>query len=309
VRTRIISPTDDEWPGALDELGPHRSPDRLFVTGRPLRPARESIAIVGTRRPTAAGIEIAGRLSRGLVEAGFTIVSGMAIGIDSAAHNAALRAGGHTVGVLGCGLDVDYPKSNTQLRDMVADSGTLLSEYPMGTPPRASHFPERNRIIAGLCAGVVFVEGGVKSGGRITARLALDANRFVFAVPGSVRNPMAEGPNELIRTNQAALVTSVAHICDELAPGLVWSETPRSTPRDRPDLGDNERIVLEVLDDAPITPDAIGDRLRMTPGMVALCLARLEVRGFAVKRSTGYEISESGSRARNAIHRSDRRDE
>jgi predicted Rossmann fold nucleotide-binding protein DprA/Smf involved in DNA uptake len=112
----------------------------------------------------------------------------------------------------------------------------MLGEYSDGTPPGAAHFPDRNRIIAGLSAGVVFVEGSTRSGGRITARLALDANRAVFAVPGSVRNPMAAGPNELIRNNQAALVTDVAHICEELAPGLVWTQPSRSDAVAR-DLG------------------------------------------------------------------------
>jgi DNA processing protein len=298
VNPHAIYPCDPEWPESLNELGPHESPPRLFIAGRRLPQAHNSIAIVGTRRPTAAGYEVAAGLATGLVEAGFAIVSGMAVGIDSAAHGAALDAGGHTVAVLGCGLDVAYPRKNVALRARVLESGTLLGEYPEGTPPRAANFPERNRIIAGLSAGVVFVEGSARSGGRITARLALDANRFVFAIPGSVRNPMAEGPNELIRTHQAGLVTSVAHICEELAPGLVWSDSPRPCTRARPNLGDNERRVLELLDDVPITPDLIGDRLRMTPGMVALCLARLEVRGFAAKRSTGYEISERGSKAR-----------
>jgi DNA processing protein len=280
-------------------LGSHRPPARLFVAGKPLSPAPKSIAIVGTRRPTAAGLEVAADLATGLVEAGFSIVSGMAIGIDSAAHAAALDAGGRTIGVLGCGLDVVYPRANMALRSRMLASGTLVGEYLEGTPPRAAHFPERNRIIAGLSAGVVFVEGSARSGGRITARLALDANRFVFAVPGSVRNAMAEGPNELIRINQAALVTSVTHICEELAPGLVWSVGSPARPAfEIFEIGDDERRVLDLLDDAPVTADLLMQRLAMSPGGVAVALAKLEVRGFASRTSVGYEISERGSRLR-----------
>jgi DNA processing protein len=303
--TRVIYPDDLEWPESLNELGSYRPPARLFVAGKQLSPAPKSIAIVGTRRPTAAGLEVASGLARGLVEAGFSIVSGMAIGIDSAAHAAALDAGGRTIGVLGCGLDVAYPRANMALRSRMLASGTLVGEYSEGTPPRAAHFPERNRIIAGLSAGVVFVEGSARSGGRITARLALDANRFVFAVPGSVRNPMAAGPNELIRRNQAALVTEVAHVCEELAPGLVWSESRRSYAEAEAEVGGAEQLILGLLDDAPVAPDVLGERLEMPPGRVALSLAKLEVRGLAIRNDGGYEISERGARVRNRVINTD----
>ncbi|HEY7875166.1 MAG TPA: DNA-processing protein DprA, partial [Actinomycetota bacterium] len=172
---RVITPADEEWPPQLDELGPARPPKQLFVRGRPLEAGRRTVAVVGARRPTAAGIEAAETLTRGLVEAGFAIVSGMAMGIDAAAHAAAIDAGGYTVAVLGCGLDVIYPARNRQLRARIESAGTLLTEYPEGTEPAAFHFPERNRIVAGLAAAVLFVEGGERSGGLITARAALDA--------------------------------------------------------------------------------------------------------------------------------------
>jgi DNA processing protein len=301
MNLRVISPRDHEWPGALNELGPHRPPGQLFATGLQLPPAANSVAVVGTRQPTAAGLEITWRLSTGLVEAGFAIVSGMAVGIDAVAHRAAIEAGGHTVAVVGCGLDIDYPKRNTRLRERIAIDGTIVGEYPDGTPPRAAHFPDRNRIIAGLSAGVIFVEGSIKSGGRITARLALDANRSVFAVPGSVRNPMAAGPNELIRRNQAALVTEVAHICEELAPGLVWSEPRRAYTNVEVEVGSAEQLILGLLDDVPVAPDLLGERLEMAPGRVALSLAKLEVRGLAVRNDGGYEISERGARVRSRV--------
>jgi DNA processing protein len=298
MNVRVLLPSDPEWPQALNELGPHRPPFRLFAAGLPLPPTAKSVAIVGTRQPTAAGLEVARRLSSGLVEAGFAIVSGMAVGIDAVAHLAAIEAGGHTVAVVGCGLDVEYPKRNSRLRSRVAIDGTILGEYPEGTPPRAAHFPERNRIIAGLCAGVIFVEGSLRSGGRITARLALDANRAVFAVPGSVRNPMAAGPNELIRRNQAALVSDITHVCEELAPGLVWSDHRRAYTKIEAEIGEAEQLILRLLDDAAVSPDVLGERLEMAPGRVALSLAKLEVRGLAARNNGGYEISERGARIR-----------
>jgi DNA processing protein len=296
---RVMSAGHQEWPDGLKELTSVRPPEQLFIVGQPLPPVATSIAIVGTRRPTAAGLEVAAALASGLVEAGFAIVSGMAVGIDAAAHRAALDAGGHTVGVVGCGLDVSYPRLNAQLRARVCEFGTLVGEYPDGTPPRASHFPERNRIIAGLSTAVVFVEGSVRSGGRITARLALETNRSVFAVPGSVRNPMAEGPNELIRTHQAALVTNAGHIFEELAPALAWMPAAeRPSPLS---IGEVEDRLLEHLDDVPVSTDELVRRLAFPPGRVVLGLAKLEVRGLVARAGAGYEISEAGARLRAAL--------
>ena len=299
MNDRVITPRDDEWPSQLNELGPARPPKQLFVRGLPLQADRRTIAVVGARYPTAAGLEAAQRLSRGLVEAGFAIVSGMALGIDAAAHGAALEAGGYTVAVLGCGLDVDYPVRNAPLKKRIAQNGTLVTEYPDGSPPAAFHFPERNRIVAGLAAGILFVEGGKRSGGRITARAALDANRAVFAVPGSIRNPMAAGPNELIRVSQAALVTEVKHICDELEPGLVWDAPVNLGPtRSAVVLDELEARVLRFLDDAPLGADLICSRLQLKPGGAAVSLSRLEIRGLVAKRRNGYELTSTGARVR-----------
>ena len=300
MKVRVVTPGDDEWPSQLSELETCTRLKRLFAVGMPLDCGQKTVAIVGTRRPTAAGIEAAEMLASGLAQAGFTVVSGLAIGIDAAAHRAALAAGGSTVAVLGCGVDVDYPKRNRSLKREIAAGGSLLSEYPAGTNPTPFTFPERNRIIAGLSMGVVVVEGGVKSGALITARLALDANRSVFAVPGSIRNPMAAGPNLLIRTSQAAVVTEVKHVCDELAPNLVWSEAS-SDDSGIIELGECERDVLALLDDAPVAPDRLCRRLDYPPGEVALALSRLEVRNLVLRRAVGYEISTAGARARSGF--------
>lgn len=306
MNDRVITPSDAEWPSQLNELGPARPVERLHARGLPLAADRRTVAVVGSRRPTAAGVAAAEKLTRGLVEAGFSIVSGLAIGIDAVAHRTALDTGGYTVAVLGCGLDVDYPVANATLRRRIESAGTILTEYESGTPPASFNFPERNRVIAGLSRGVLFVEGAQRSGGRITALAALDANRSVFAVPGSFRNPLAVGPNELIRTSQAALVTEVKHICDDLEPDLVWDGPVELGPiRPQITLDAGESQVLSFLDDAPVSVDAICAALGMKPGEVAVALSRLEVRGLTARRRGGYEISGAGSRLRHGLIRGD----
>ena len=300
MRTRELRHGRPGWPALLDELGPARRPERLFVQGREI-PDRPLIAVVGARRPTVAGLDAARVLTTGLVEAGYGIVSGLATGIDAAAHEAALAAGGYTIAVLGFGLDVTYPRRNARLKERIAADGTLVTEYEPGIQPRALHFPQRNRIIAGLAEATLVVEGGVKSGALITARYALDANRSVFAVPGSFRNPMSAGSNELIRRSEAVLVTEVSHIFDELAPRIVWSELPRRSLEPRAvELEGDEEVILGLLDDAPTTPDRVCRELCLEVGAVALALSRLEVRGLIMKRGNGYEITTSGARARAA---------
>jgi DNA processing protein len=295
---RVVRPPDEEWPAGLSELGSLAPSERIFVAGRPLPKDAPTIAVVGTRRPTGAGLEAATKLSAGLAEAGFVIVSGLAVGVDAAAHRAALGAGGHTIAVLGCGLDVDYPAANARLKQELHRSGTLVSEYPLGTAPARWRFPERNRIIAGLSLGVVVVEGGQTSGALVTARLALDANRTVYAVPGSVRNPMARGPNELIRTSRAALVLGVEHIFEDLVPNLMWGQppTPRRAPADR--LDPEDEAVLGSLDDVPLAPDRLGSAAGLAPGRLAVALARLEVRGLAARSGGGWVVTAAGGRAR-----------
>jgi DNA processing protein len=297
--SRILEPSDPEWPPRLNELGGLPAPKRLYLRGRPLEPKKTHVAIVGTRRPTRAGIEIAERFARELAEAGFVIVSGLAMGIDAAAHRAALKARGWTIAVLGCGVDIVYPARNEKLQRDIAAEGTVLSEYPDETLSATWRFPERNRIVAGLCSGVIVVEGGPKSGALITAHQALEANRAVFAVPGSIRNIMATTPNELIRTSQATLVTEPKHVFEELAPGVVWEERfSDSLARKQLTLDHLEQRILELLDDAPVPADRIRRDLEETSGAVSLALSCLEVRGFALKRPAGYEITGAGARVR-----------
>jgi DNA processing protein len=295
---RLIVPGSHEWRVGLGRLGPHEPPTRLHVTGRTIDPNATSVAIVGTRRPTAAGIEAAQMLGRGLAEAGFVVVSGLAMGIDAAAHQAALEAGGHTIAVIGCGMDLNYPRRNERLRRRIDAVGTVVSEYEDGVPPMPHHFPERNRIIVGLTEGVVVVEGTIKSGALITARLALDANRSVFALPGSIRNPNAAGPNELIRCLEATLITDVQHVFDDLAPGMVWTEA--GPHHGTTQIDDSEREILALLDDAAVTPDFLVAESSLERGEVLLILSKFEIRGLAKRWNGAYELTGAGARLRSA---------
>ena len=299
--SRVIMRSSNEWHTGLTEAAALQLPDQLFAVGRELPPYEDCLAVVGTRRPTGAGREAARLIASGLAQAGFAVVSGLAIGIDAIAHEAALEAGGHTIAVLGCGLDRDYPKRNATLKSRIAERGTVLTEYAEGTEPRPYHFPERNRIIAALCRGVVVIEGAQRSGALITARYALDISREVYAVPGSIRNPAAVGPNELIRSGRSHLVTCVSDIFEDIAPGLVWQDAqlPIGSP---PALDDMEAAVLLQMDDGRNPMARLTSEVKGTPGQIALALSRLEVRGLIAKRPTGYELSDGGVRARAALN-------
>lgn len=295
--SRRVTPADPEWPAPLSEMA--GAPVQLFLDGQRLDLGPGAIGIVGTRRPTAAGLEAARRFAAGLASAGFTIVSGMAVGIDAAAHEAALEAGGRTVAVLGCGLDVDYPSRNRNLRYLIRERGTLISEYVPGVTPAPFHFPQRNRVIAGISAALVVVEGGLTSGALITARLALDADRSVFAVPGSIRNPMAEGPNRLLAEGAAAAAPGVQTILDDLAPSLVYAASGSDEPVAA--LSVSERRVLDLLDDAPTPLGELGRCTGLGPGVLGLAVSKLEVRGLGARRPGGYEITTRGARVRAAM--------
>jgi DNA processing protein len=210
----FLIPWDDPlYPRQLREI--YDPPCVLFAKGRAELLDSVMIAVVGTRRPSTYGKVCATRLSDALARAGVTVVSGMARGIDTAAHEAALSAGGGTVAVFGSGIDVIYPAENRQLAGRIAEEGLLLSEYPFSTPAYPQNFPVRNRIVAGLSAGVLVVEGAQYSGSAITARLALDSNREVFAVPGNITSAMSFGPNLLIKQG-ATLVQDVNDMIDAL---------------------------------------------------------------------------------------------
>jgi DNA processing protein len=211
----LVPITDSRYPPLLRDI--YDPPPLLFVRGRIELLETLMIAVVGTRRPTPYGTTAASRLSRDLAEAGLTIVSGMARGIDTAAHRAALEAGGGTIAVFGCGIDQVYPAENRKLAEEIAGRGLVISEFPMGAPPYPQNFPVRNRIISGMSAGVLVVEGGEYSGSAITAKLAAEQNREVFAVPGNITQKTSWGPNLLIKQG-AKLVQEWNDVVVELKP-------------------------------------------------------------------------------------------
>jgi DNA processing protein len=307
MNRRVIRPSDEEWPEQLNELGPHDPPKQLYAMGRPLPDVRYSVAVVGTRRATSGGIAIAERFTRELAEAGLAIVSGLAMGIDAVAHRTALEAKAHTVAVLGCGLNLPYPRDNEKIRLKMETAGTVVTEYDDDVEPFKAHFPERNRIIAGLSAGVLVIEGGPKSGALITARKALEANRLVWAVPGSPRSPFAEGPNELILKGEATLVTSVQDLFEELAPPIVWADSQAAIGLvERPafHLNQDELAALMEFEDHPITTDRICSRLSFDPGRAFMTLSKLETRGLIRRHPLGHEITDAGLRQRSLINTS-----
>jgi DNA processing protein len=201
---RILDILHPDYPPLLREI--FDPPVILYIKGSGWNPDLPQVAIVGTRRPTGYGLNCAERIAEDLATRGLTITSGLARGVDSAAHRGALR-GGATFAVFGCGLDTIYPKENRKLAEMVEEKGALLAEFPLGTPPSPENFPIRNRIIAGMSLGVIVVEAAEYSGSLITARLAVDSNREVFAIPGNITSPNSFGPHVLIRQG-ARLVAS-----------------------------------------------------------------------------------------------------
>jgi DNA processing protein len=221
------------------------------------------------------------RLSSELASAGVTVVSGFAVGIDSAAHRGALKVGGRTLAVLGCGLDIGYPSSNGRLREEISASGMLLTEFPLGTPPAAANFPMRNRIISGLSLGVVVVEAANRSGSLITARLALEQGREVFAVPGLAGAYRSEGPHRLLREG-ARLVESAEDILDEIRPLIRTgaNSIKESMERDAPEeLLDEEASLLRYIDEEPRHVDEICRLAGWPAQRVMAVLLSLELKG------------------------------
>lgn len=278
MNSRSVPRTASEFPRLLREIPD--PPARLELAGEPLEP-RPAIAIVGTRRASPYGLEVTEWLAAELASAGVAIVSGMAHGIDAAAHRGALAAGGPTVAVLGSGLDVCYPAANRSLYRQIVEAGTLVSEHPAGTPPLPYHFPIRNRIIAGMSLAVVIVEARSGGGAMITARLAAEYGREVLAVPGMVHSRVSEGPHTLIRDG-ARLVTSPEDILEDLDLATASADCP-----ELPELRPDERMVWERLEAEPMVLDLIARKARMPASTVAAILVGLEMKGHASRLPGG----------------------
>jgi len=278
----LIGLTDSRYP-ALLKLIPD-PPPVLYLKGD-LRPEdNRAVAIVG------AGRAVTERLSRELALRGFTIVSGMARGIDGWAHQAAIEVPGRTIAILGCGLDILYPREHDELRESISRHGAVLSDYSLGTPPDPANFPRRNRVISGLSLGVVVVEAAENSGSLITARLALEQGREVFAVPGPIGTKTSRGTHALIKQG-AKLVEGVEDILDELLPQLEspGDETPdrdRAGMTHRPALLPDEQAVYEGLSAEPRHIDELTTSLRLPPAKTAGVLLQLELKG-AVRQLAG----------------------
>lgn len=286
---RLISILSAEYPRLLLQIDD--PPPYLYVKGD-LVPDELAVAVVGSRRASRYGLMVTEKFSRELAEQGVTIVSGLARGVDTAAHSGALVGGGRTIGVLGCGIDVVYPAENAKLYAEIESSGAVISEFPMGTAPLAENFPRRNRIVSGLSTGVLVVEAAEGSGSLITARLALDQGRDVFAVPGNINSAVSRGTNILIRDG-AKLVLSVEDIFDELP--VRKRSTPAQVPKGPfPGLSPDERLVWDAVVDEPLHIDEITFKSKLTAGEVSAILLRLELKG-AVTQLPGMVYAASGN--------------
>jgi DNA processing protein len=268
---------DPDYPVRLQEIA--SAPPVLYVRGTLEREDEAAIAIVGARYATAYGEDIARELAAALASRGLTIVSGLARGIDAAAHRGAIAGGGRTLAVLGSGLDQIYPPEHAGLADEVAAHGAVLSEFPLGTPPLRLHFPRRNRIISGLSLGVIVVEAGVGSGALITAHHALEQGRDVFAVPGRVHARYSEGCNRLIKAG-AKLVESWEDVLSELVPQLRQRAPKRAVRPSPPELPAAEQQVFDILAEGPCHIDALILRAGLPGGRVASALVGLEMKGL-----------------------------
>ena len=275
---RVVTLKDDDYPKRLKDI--YDPPALLYLRGELRREDELAVAIVGSRKTSGYGREITERIGEDLARHGVTVVSGMARGIDSVAHHGALQGGGRTIAVLGCGVDVIYPSENRNLFYRIVDQGAVVSEFPMGSPPEAGHFPRRNRIISGLSIGVVIVQASADSGSLITAGYALEQGREVFAVPGNVGAEGSRGTNQLIKEG-AKLVEASEDILEEILPQ--WrrdEEMGRKGEAPVLHLTEGEKSLYGLLNETPLHIDAIIRESRLDPGSVSSLLLNLELKGL-----------------------------
>jgi DNA processing protein len=276
---RLLTLPSADYPVHLRRI--HDPPPVLYVLGDLPTDERRVIAVVGSRRATPYGTATATRLATELAAAGFVVVSGLARGIDAAAHQGALQGNGRTVAVLGCGVDVAYPPEMRGLKDKVRHHGAVVSEFPLGAPPDPHHFPTRNRIISGMSLGVLVIEATAESGSLITAKLALEQGREVFAVPGNVGSPTSTGTNRLIKAG-ATLVETVDDLLEQVV-GQVGRAVQRFAVAPSPavDLTADERRVFDLLSWEPAHVDELTVRSSVAPDRLAEVLLGLELKGVA----------------------------
>ncbi len=295
----VISVFDEHYPKQLKMITD--PPVILYCQGNIDLLSEPQVAIVGSRKATSGGLDNAFQFARALSRSGFAVTSGLALGIDARAHEGALQGVGGTIAVLGTGLDQSYPKRNNPLRSSISEQGVVISEFPIGTPPKRDNFPQRNRIISGLALAVLVVEADVRSGSLITARQALDQGREVFAIPGSIHNPLARGCNQLIQQG-AKLVTEVADILIEIEPQIRGqidsfdpllrapsdSSLPAQTDLFAPDLSTIERAILSALGYERSDIDALAEKLNYPVAEIMNGIFMLELKGMVESVPGGY---------------------
>lgn len=290
---RIIPFSGSGYPARLRMIAD--PPPFLYIKGEMRDEDTRAVAVVGSRSASDYGIRITRDLCRDLASLGFTVVSGMARGIDGEAHEAALSAGGRTLAVLGCGVDVVYPPEHEKLYRRICQNGAILSELPVETPPFSYNFPARNRLISGLSLGVVVVEATEKSGSLITAGLALEQGREVFAVPGEAGASRSRGTHRLIRQG-AKLVETVEDIVEEIAPQLLagaTAVTKKALPSLPADVGMEARKIYGLITERPLQIDEVIEASGFSPAKVSEVLLDLEIRGF-LKQLPGKKFKVGG---------------
>ncbi len=276
---RVITYSDPEYPALLREI--NDPPCLLYARGPGVPPASPSVAIVGTRHPTHYGVKMSEVLARDLSAMGVTVVSGMARGCDTAAHRGALKAGGATVAVLGTGIDVPYPRENGKMYEEIAEKGLVVTELPVSTPPAPYNFPKRNRIISGLCTGVVVVEAPLRSGALMTARLALEYNREVMAVPGPATSFRSAGTNRLLKDGATLVETAE----DVLAAMSLEAASPENAGPGgpTPELTEDELVLWKSLGEVPAHIDEIARSAGVTVTRASATLMEMELKGLVIQ--------------------------
>ncbi|MFZ5523444.1 MAG: DNA-processing protein DprA [Pseudomonadota bacterium] len=275
TNNRIFTLADDDYPQAL--LNIPDPPLLLYVKGRPELLNRAALAVVGSRNATPQGIGNAEAFAKTLSDAGLCISSGMAHGIDAAAHRGALRGEGSSIAIVGTGLDKVYPAANRELAHELAQQGALISEFPLGTPPLAANFPRRNRLISGMSAGCLVVEAGLQSGSLITARMALEQGRDVFAIPGSIHAPQSKGCHALLKQG-AKLVETAQDILEEL--GGLLPAPMRNLAAKHTDMQDPDFALLDHIGFDPVDMDTLKARCGLTVAELSAMLLALELEGL-----------------------------
>lgn len=302
---RLISLNDPLYPQRLKTIA--SAPKILHLAGELDCLSKPCLAIIGTRKPSHQALKIAEKWAKALSEAGIAIISGLALGIDGAAHKGALLGKGKTIAALGCGLNIDYPKQHKDLKKAIIDQGgCLISEYAEDTPPHPRHFPHRNRIISGLSDGVLVIEAALKSGSLVTAKIAAEQGKIVMAVPSHIHNPMAQGCHFLIREG-ATLVSSIEEVAESLKTELVSSFPSEKKERISPSIHskpsfDNplsitknsnlteKENILRYIYDYPVPIDEIVVQSGLAFHEVCSILIQLEIAGIIEKVSGGYRL-------------------